>query len=357
MRKLTFNFISIEITRRCNMQCQHCLRGDAQEVDIDFATIDALAEQAARVYGLAFTGGEPTLNVPAMGHTLEELRRHGIPLHSVEVATNGLLQSKGFVEMIKGFSRYISEWNKTNNAVSIGISKDRYHIGAHSDEAFEFYKKELTGFATVKFMRRGDMPVRMGRGRALAEARPVPIIGSIPHQIEILETGKPCGCKNKHLWPVPQGAEKVVCCRLRLSAYGDLTLCMNCEEEYTAEDKHRNLVICNLSPSTAPKDRDIDCAIAGYNERFQSCHDAEAQEEAIQTNEYMAHPRRAIEDIRRAYRLAQLDPSTKAAVLSQEPYLEEQMEWILGLLDVADLLPEERLAELVNTGLNQPNRR
>ena len=28
----------IEVTRRCNMRCEHCLRGDAQNLDISTAT-------------------------------------------------------------------------------------------------------------------------------------------------------------------------------------------------------------------------------------------------------------------------------------------------------------------------------
>lgn len=109
MRKLIFDYVSIEITRQCNLKCRHCLRGDAQDIDIDLRTIDALVEQTAKIYNLSFTGGEPTLNVPAMAYTLEALRGHKVPLHSVEVATNGMVLSSEFVKAVKEFSRYIAE--------------------------------------------------------------------------------------------------------------------------------------------------------------------------------------------------------------------------------------------------------
>ena len=32
----------IEITRRCNLQCDHCLRGNAESIDLDITTIDTL---------------------------------------------------------------------------------------------------------------------------------------------------------------------------------------------------------------------------------------------------------------------------------------------------------------------------
>lgn len=350
MRKLTFDFISIEITRRCNLNCQHCLRGDAQEVDIDLATIDALADQAAKVYGLSFTGGEPTLNVSAIEYTLEALRSRKVPLHSVEVGTNGVLLSRELVEVIKGFSRYIAKKDNPGTAISVGISKDHYHRGADPDAAFDFYRRELAGVATVKLMRRGDVPVSVGRGRGLPEARPLPIEGSIPHQVETLEKGKPCGCKERYLWPASQAGEKIVCCRLSLSAHGDLTLCRDHEGEYSAEDNHRNLVICNLSPGTAMGERDIDRSIAEYNKRFPSRYEAEVQEGKIRTAEYMKYPRRAIDDIRWAYQIMQLDPSAKAQLLAQSPELEEQFEMFLGLLDIAECLPDEKLRELMERG-------
>lgn len=35
MNKLYAKHLSIEITRRCNMSCAHCMRGDALNIDIN----------------------------------------------------------------------------------------------------------------------------------------------------------------------------------------------------------------------------------------------------------------------------------------------------------------------------------
>ena len=83
--------------------------------------------------------------------------------------------SRELVEVIKGFSRYIAKKDNPGTAISVGISKDHYHRGADPDAAFDFYRRELAGVATVKLMRRGDVPVSVGRGRGLPEARPLPI--------------------------------------------------------------------------------------------------------------------------------------------------------------------------------------
>ena len=32
----------IEVTRKCNLQCAHCLRGEAQDIEISEAVIDKI---------------------------------------------------------------------------------------------------------------------------------------------------------------------------------------------------------------------------------------------------------------------------------------------------------------------------
>lgn len=355
MRKLIFDTISIEITRRCNLNCRHCLRGDAQAVDIEPATVDSLMEQTARIYNLSFTGGEPTLNVPAMVHTLNRLREWEVPLSQMTVITNGAILSREFTEVVKGFSRYITPWTGADSSVTVLVSKDHYHTGTDPDVAFSFYQRELAGAAAVEYMMAGEKPVAMGRGRTLTGAKLPPIAGSIAHKIETLEAGKCSGCRKQSSWPAPHGDEKIVCCRLALSAHGDLTLCRSTDGEYATDDRRRDLVICNLSPSTKPENRDIDSSIEQYNKRFPSCHDAEVQEGAMQMAEYAQHPRKVLDDIRWAYQLMEADQEAKAVLLQQYPDLEEQFELVLGLLDIAECLPEERLAELMRGSGFQPS--
>lgn len=63
MERLIFNDLTIELTRRCNMCCSHCLRGDAQDKSMHIAHIDALLDQTQVIGHLHFAGGEPTLEI------------------------------------------------------------------------------------------------------------------------------------------------------------------------------------------------------------------------------------------------------------------------------------------------------
>lgn len=347
MRKLIFDFISIEVTRRCNLNCRHCLRGDAQEVDIDFAVIDALVEQSAQIYTLTFTGGEPTLNVPAIAHTLDALHRRNVPVTSMRVITNGVLHSRELVETVREFSDYIAKWKDPDSYVCVQVSEDRYHVGTEPRASVDFYRRELAGAAEVEIVRAGEAPLAIGRARGLKSAQEPPVSGRIPHKIETLEPGKPCACQVRDLWPDIKDGEKVVCCRLNLSAHGDLSLLLSDSGEYMADDKRRDLVVCNLSPGYSPEACDIDRGITEFNQQFPTCRAAKEREETIQAKEYAERPRRMIEDFRQAYRTMQQNPAAKDVLLRRYPGLEEQFALFLGLLDVIELLPDEQLRELM----------
>ena len=91
MDKVVFNQLIIEVTRRCNMSCAHCLRGDAQNVDILGIDIDNVLDQTEAIGNLAITGGEPTLNLKALQHIANGIAKRGIPVSRVEIVTNGLI--------------------------------------------------------------------------------------------------------------------------------------------------------------------------------------------------------------------------------------------------------------------------
>ena len=62
-KKLQLNEFAIEITRKCNMKCAHCLRGEAQKRNIHKKYITKVLEDISSIGSLTITGGEPTLNM------------------------------------------------------------------------------------------------------------------------------------------------------------------------------------------------------------------------------------------------------------------------------------------------------
>lgn len=75
------NNLIIEVTRKCNFSCAHCLRGEAQKREIDFAIIDAILDNDIEyISTVTFTGGEPSLNVPAINYFVDRCKKKALML-------------------------------------------------------------------------------------------------------------------------------------------------------------------------------------------------------------------------------------------------------------------------------------
>ena len=55
MRELYIKNLCIEITRRCNMRCTHCMRGDAESVDIPLKHISNLLRHVRHIHHFNLT--------------------------------------------------------------------------------------------------------------------------------------------------------------------------------------------------------------------------------------------------------------------------------------------------------------
>ena len=123
MRNLGLGDLVIEVTRRCNMNCDHCLRGCAQNVDMDHKYIDSLLSQVENIGSLAFTGGEPSLNTKTISYCLEQLKLKEIPVSSFYIATNGTNCDIDFVTVCLQLYAYCDE----KEICCVDVSNDMYH--------------------------------------------------------------------------------------------------------------------------------------------------------------------------------------------------------------------------------------
>lgn len=95
--KASCDSLVIEITRRCNMGCAHCMRGEAQNMDISEEVIDATLSKVDSISSLTLTGGEPSLNIPAIRYIAKKIEKLNIPLGSAYIVTNGKEVSNDFI--------------------------------------------------------------------------------------------------------------------------------------------------------------------------------------------------------------------------------------------------------------------
>ena len=114
----------VEVTRKCNLYCDHCLRGDAMNMNIKKEYIDSLLNQVDSIGNLCFTGGEPSLNVPVMEYFLERCKSRGITIEFFYIATNGVNVPESFII----FCLKLYAYCELKEACRVDLSNDRYHM-------------------------------------------------------------------------------------------------------------------------------------------------------------------------------------------------------------------------------------
>ena len=138
MKKIRINQLIIEVTRRCNLQCAHCLRGDRQDLDSTVPP-EQILKGIVEIGDISFTGGEPTLNSGYVKRIVDYIIDNQIHVEGAYMPTNGLIYSAEIVEQfrrllihkfrntgIEKYPKWIQE-ELENGTWSIPVSEDIYH--------------------------------------------------------------------------------------------------------------------------------------------------------------------------------------------------------------------------------------
>lgn len=143
--------IYLEITRRCNLNCAHCMRGRAQNIDMSKEDVDKLFDElkGAIIEDVTFGGGEPTLNPEMIEYVIDKIIREEISVLNIQMITNGQVFDQRVADAFNRFIEY--EYSKSSGALPdlkrsdckhayIGFSTDRFHKPI-SDKNIKLYKE------------------------------------------------------------------------------------------------------------------------------------------------------------------------------------------------------------------------
>ena len=140
--------LEIETTRRCQLECAHCLRGDAEDMIMKEEYMDELLAEVTSIGTVTFTGGEPFLNPECMVDFMYTCKRNGIEVENFYIATNGLifeetnaLSELGLITVMQLYS-FITDGEMS----MVQISSDDFHYESISNDnllwAFSFTSKK-----------------------------------------------------------------------------------------------------------------------------------------------------------------------------------------------------------------------
>lgn len=131
----------LEVTRRCNMHCDHCLRGDAQNLNISDDVLEMVARDI-KPSSITFTGGEPSLNVPAIQRYFELAEKYGNLPSSFYVVTNGKTNQRELALTLLDAYGKMDEPEMCGITVSRDLFHDDVDDGINIFKGLSFFDKE-----------------------------------------------------------------------------------------------------------------------------------------------------------------------------------------------------------------------
>jgi hypothetical protein len=123
-KKLGVWRLGFEVTRKCNLKCAHCCRGDAQNLSYTSPDVPAAVfDQFPFAKYVHIFGGETQLAPSALFHFNEALQQSSIKFLEFGMVTNGTIYDKAVFDTIRQIA-------KRGKAVNIYVSNDEYHNDA-----------------------------------------------------------------------------------------------------------------------------------------------------------------------------------------------------------------------------------
>lgn len=123
----------LEITKKCNLRCAHCLRGNPKNEEINLDLLPKIFNKNTIIQNLELTGGEIFLNPKLLNNILDYIINSGVTIINLSIITNGTCYTKEIDNMLKKFDLYLQKcqlisFNRLlEDTIGIELSIDKYH--------------------------------------------------------------------------------------------------------------------------------------------------------------------------------------------------------------------------------------
>ena len=145
--EITMSNLVVEITRQCNMQCAHCLRGDSEEDVLNLEYVENMFKHVNYISTITFSGGEPLLHPEIIEQIVVLAKKHNVAFGNFYIATNGTIRLSEVVSTVFNLYEYCEE----NEISMIKISNDQFHRDAtmHINRAKFVKEWEMLRFVEI----------------------------------------------------------------------------------------------------------------------------------------------------------------------------------------------------------------
>ena len=127
----------LEVTRFCNMNCKHCLRGEKQRKKFNTSMLENIFTNIDYIGVITFTGGEPLTQVNTIIETLDYIEQHNISVGAFYIVTNGTIYSHKLMKALKYFYDNVM---LEKELCGFEVSQDIYHDAVYYERENNLYK-------------------------------------------------------------------------------------------------------------------------------------------------------------------------------------------------------------------------
>lgn len=155
---MRIEYLAIEATRRCNMSCAHCLRGESQDMDIKKEYIDALFTKVSDIRTFTLSGGELTCaKRETIEHIIKSLKAHNVHIENAYIVINGKKIPLWFAQCITELFYYCQP-DDDEFLPQVVVSRSQWHEPLT-------YQQEM-GFKKLGYVYRYETKYLIQQGRS-----------------------------------------------------------------------------------------------------------------------------------------------------------------------------------------------
>lgn len=124
---IEFDSLVIELSRKCNYKCRHCLRGNSQNKVMSNEMIYKTLQGIDYINSLTIGGGEPSLACDQIEYLLDCVQMLNVDVGNFYIVTNGHRFNRRFRALIQRFYNICTK----NEISGLAISDDEFHREFH----------------------------------------------------------------------------------------------------------------------------------------------------------------------------------------------------------------------------------
>lgn len=150
-----------EVTRKCNLNCRHCLRGCAQNISMSKQTIKNTLKDVKGIGTIQFTGGEPSLALYQIRTIIDIIMENNISIYNFWLKLNGTKYSKALLDYFNSLYQHIVA---DKEACSLTFSSDKFH--KNSNKIINSYLNKQWEYPFIQPPDKEDYRFLIKEGRA-----------------------------------------------------------------------------------------------------------------------------------------------------------------------------------------------